>query len=242
MSDDRQQTEGFADPWESAPNHLAYRVCRENVTGLLEARPDAAGLTVPACPDWTVRDLVAHLVGNCRATHGSLTRVRAQPLPAAEPGLGELLEEWSRTGSALETLMAKDDDAFGILVMDTFTHELDIRRALDVPPPADHPAYPGALRLVVGGFSGTARAYGLPTLRIETQGAHWVTGSGEAAATVRAHRHDLYRSLAGRRTPDQIAELSWSGPCEKWLPAFTWGPFHPPAQATEDLIGLPAAH
>jgi len=91
----------------------------------------------------------------------------------------------------------------------------------------------GALDLLVVGFGRSVRQRGLPALRIETRGAVWVAGQGEPAGSVVAGRYDLYRSLAGRRTPAQIAGLAWTGPAGRWLPAFEWGPFHPPAERVE---------
>ena len=42
----------------------AYRNLRERMMGLLRSQPDEAGeIQVPACPAWTVRQLVAHMVG-----------------------------------------------------------------------------------------------------------------------------------------------------------------------------------
>jgi uncharacterized protein (TIGR03083 family) len=238
MSDRSRQAGESAALWERAPHHLAHRACRENITALLEAHPDAADRVVPACPEWTVRDLLDHVVGHYRPSTGESRRRRsAQPGRPAGPSVRELLDEWAQTGSQLERQLLAGEGGFGsdLHVMDTFTHELDLRRALDEPPPADHPAYPTALGVVLGGFSGSVYSRGLPALRIETQGAQWEIGSGAPAATVYAGRHDLYRSVAGRRTYGQIAELSWSTPPDKWLPAFTWGPFRPPARPTEDL-------
>ena len=42
----------------------AYRGGRERISEIASDTPDEAlSRTVPACPDWTVRDLLAHMVG-----------------------------------------------------------------------------------------------------------------------------------------------------------------------------------
>ncbi|MGV8048522.1 maleylpyruvate isomerase N-terminal domain-containing protein, partial [Mycobacterium kansasii] len=41
----------------------AYRLVHRRVDSLLRGRADVAELTVPACPDWTVHQTVAHLTG-----------------------------------------------------------------------------------------------------------------------------------------------------------------------------------
>lgn len=243
MDHGRRQDERSAALWERAPGPVAYRVCRENISRLIEAHPDAEGETVPACPEWTVRDLLAHVVEGCQSRYRSLG-IRSQP-PRPTDGLGaaELLAEWARLAPDVEPSFTGrkgfNDD---ILVMDVFTHELDLRRVVGERAPDDHPAFPTALGLLLGGFTASVYAHGLPALRLETEGAHWAAGWGEPAATMRAHRLDLYRSIAGRRTHQQIAGLSWSAPAQTWLPAFTWGPFDPPAQPTEEVIGLGVAY
>jgi hypothetical protein len=47
---------------------------------------------------------------------------------------------------------------------------------------------------------------------------------------VTAPAYDLGRALAGRRSLAQLAALTWSAAPEPWLPAFSWGPFAPPAR------------
>ncbi|MFG1876005.1 maleylpyruvate isomerase N-terminal domain-containing protein [Sphaerisporangium sp. NPDC049003] len=214
---------------ERIPEAVAYRHVRDNLSRLLAERPDAGGVPVAACPEWTIRDVVAHLVGIC-------ARVTGVPVePPSDAGLASLLTAWADLGEQVERLVAAGGARRApTLVMDAFTHELDVRHALGVPPPATHPAYPGALDVVVSGFSAEADRLGLPPLRVETDGVFWVTGQGgPPVATLGAPRYDLLRSLAGRRTYAQIAGLSWSQDPGPWLPAFAWGPFDPPERPAE---------
>ncbi|MFD0205215.1 MULTISPECIES: maleylpyruvate isomerase N-terminal domain-containing protein [Saccharothrix] len=99
---------------------IAYRTVRENVKALLADPEAAVDVRVPACPEWTVRDLVAHLVDN-------------------------------------------------------------------------------------------------------------------AVSALTASRHDLHRTLTGRRSHQQITALDWSGDPSRWLPAFTWGPFAAPTEPGDVL-------
>jgi uncharacterized protein (TIGR03083 family) len=218
------------------PHHVVYQTVRQNVIALLEPRPDSAALPVLACPGWTVRDVVGHLVDIC---HRVAARVTGQPereSASLARDLPDLLTEWAVVGARVEGILA-GGGGNGILTMDAFSHELDIRAAIGVPPPADHPAYLGALDVVTGGFGSSVDSLGLPPVRIETAGASWTSGAGRPSGTLVGSRHDLFRSLAGRRTHAQIAGLSWSVPPEQWLPAFEWGPFHPPGRPCEEAGG-----
>lgn len=234
---------------EEVPVHVIYRQVRENVIELLADRPDSAGRRVPSCPDWTVGDLVNHFVDICAMVIGRLSGRPPEPAPAdapASPGLPGLLARWAELGERLDRLVAEVAHPRNrVLAMDAFTHELDLRRALEVAPPAGHPGYPGLLGMVVGGFSGQVTARDLPSLRIELPGAHWTAGqdgpaapAGSTMAIMRAPGpHDLYRTLTGRRTHAQITALSWSVDPVPWLPAFAWGPFSPPARPAEEPVG-----
>lgn len=51
----------------------------------------------------------------------------------------------------------------------------------------------------------------MPALILCYAGKERRLGDGGAGATVRADRHELVRTLAGRRTRDQILALDWDG-------------------------------
>lgn len=88
---------------------------------LLAAATEAAGLDapVPTCPEWTVRDLVAHTGGVHRWAASFVALGRETPMEAAEeqpvmapPGAGDALLPWFREGHAalVETLTSAPAD------------------------------------------------------------------------------------------------------------------------------------
>ncbi|HWM07014.1 MAG TPA: maleylpyruvate isomerase family mycothiol-dependent enzyme [Actinophytocola sp.] len=218
---------------DRTPNHDSYRQVRENVTELLLG--SHVNPTVPACPEWTVRDLLAHLVGVAALAIGRMSGWPAtQPTSSAGMGLPELLESWRTLGAEADLLLASQPERSGtILVMDAFTHELDIRYAIGAELPDEHPAFAGAFEVLATGFAASVSAHHLPPVRLSTGPTQWTVGGGDPAATLTADRYDLYRSLAGRRTREQITALDWDRDSHRWLPAFTWGPFTPPGSAIE---------
>lgn len=223
--------------WTPVTTREAYAHVRRNLIALLRRPGEPGRIPVPSCPGWTVRDVIAHVTGICQQAAAGLSRDQAAPAVPRIDGLDleALLAEWERSGDRLDITLARPEHAGrgGRMMMDAFTHELDIRVAIGAPLPAAHPAYPGAFDVVVGGFSTSVASRGLPALRLRTPAASWTAGDGEPAAVVRGSVIDMYRSLAGRRTPQQIRQLAWSAEPERWMPAFTWGPFIPPANRVE---------
>lgn len=222
--------------WEPEPDHLAYRACREHIADLLAERPMAADQGVPACPAWSVRDVLAHLLSICRKV-GELPPLSArEPEPGMRPGedIGLLLKAWDEAAVVTEALLARAGTGrHDIMVMDAFTHELDLCRALGEPVPDEHPAYATSVNILAGGFSRSVSEHGLPAMELASDGKSWTAGSGRPEVTLRASRYDLVRSLAGRRSLARIEALDWSQDAGPWLPAFRWGPFLPPSRTTE---------
>lgn len=208
---------------DRAPRHLAYRTVRQHITELALRSPDVADVEVPACPQWTVRELVAHVAGHC------LRRI-GETADGVGGGLVDLLAGWERAAKQVEPLIADGTEDIELMLMDTFTHELDLCAALGIAPPTDHPAYPWAFDVVVGGLAWSLSSRGLPAVRLVCESGTWVAGAGPPVPRVTAPRYHLYRSLTGRRTVAQIAELEWSEDPGRWLPAFFWGPFNQPAR------------
>jgi uncharacterized protein (TIGR03083 family) len=208
-----------------------YPAVRHGIRALLRERPGAGGRAVPACPEWTVADLLGHLAGIGERV---LERFGGRPAAPVGPSsaVPELLDRWDDIGERLDPLLAEAGGRGGeIMVMDAFTHELDLRAALGAPPPEGHAAWAPSFEVLVRGFSRSIAERGLPAVRLRaTAGREWTAGEGPVAATVTAPAYDLYRALAGRRSAAQLTALDWTAAPEPWLPAFSWGPFSPPAQ------------
>jgi uncharacterized protein (TIGR03083 family) len=220
---------------ERVPNHECYRQVRQNVVALLSEARQVEDPVVPSCPEWTLRGLVAHLVGVAAMAIGRLSGFPpSQAQSSAEMSIPQLLELWQRLGGEADQLLASSGGRSGsILVMDAFTHELDIRYAIGAALPSEHGAFANAFEMLANGFAAAVIDHGLPALRLSTGSTQWTVGIGEPAATVTASRYDLYRSMAGRRSHSQITAMDWDRDSHRWLPAFTWGPFLPPASPVE---------
>jgi uncharacterized protein (TIGR03083 family) len=209
----------------------AYRLVRQRLTGLLRDQPAAvASSPVPACPDWTVEDVMVHVTA---IALDSLAAEKGGSSAGVSRGTGfpVLLDQWEGAASRLDRLLAGRGGMERIL-MDAVMHEYDLRVALRVGWPAQDPVVPVALDFLGPAFSLAVASRRLPPLRVASRDSSWLAGAG-ASDVVRGEAVEVMRSLTGRRTLAQVAALDWSADPGTWLPAFTWGPFRPPSQPVE---------
>ncbi len=229
----------------------AYEAVIDRVTELVtRAGVDRRDVPVPACPLWTVGDVLAHLAGSAHdVTTGSLAGAGTPEWTAAQvdargsADVPTLLAEWSRYAPQIRGALAARGGTQ--VVMDALTHEQDLRAALQAPYRPSEEDLVLALKFLAPRFGPSVTQHattvpGLGAIEAHTATRSWRFGEGDPGIALRADALDLMRSLTGRRTPGQIAELEWSDDPTPWLPAFSWGGFPPPAEPVEPLHG--AAH
>lgn len=208
----------------------AHAVGRERISSFLDGLDEAQWATrTPACPAWDVKGVVAHLVGiGADMTGGRFPagdvdawiQEAVDARKAASPK--ELLDEWGQLGPAIDTLLTNMPPMMSdLLVGDIVTHEQDIRGALGLPGGREGVTYDLAFEAYMNAISGRISGGGIPALRIRHDSGERVVGEGDPAATVSASTFELLRSLAGRRTSDQIAALGWEGDPSPYLAVFS---------------------
>jgi uncharacterized protein (TIGR03083 family) len=226
MTDTRPGTDTPPAADTGAP--AGYQRVRRNVAALVVGDPSPTSRPVPHCPGWTVRDVLVHLVEVGARVHDRVTGQSSAPVPAGA-GVAELLARWEELSGPVDRHLAGPGPAQrDIVVMDAYTHELDLRQALGVAPPRQHPALPVAIRVLVTGLGAALAGHGLPALEVRSEHGSLVAGQGDPGATVSGPWYELYLALSGRRTEARIRALEWSEDPQRWLPAFTWGPFRVP--------------
>jgi len=197
----------------------AYRGVRIRVGELVAACDDPAlAIPAPAAPEWTVHDLLAHLVGvTADIVSGNLDGVGTDPWAAAQVesrrgvGCDALLAEWAEHGPVVEEMAGQFGRAAGQLVTDAVTHEHDVRGAFGAPGARDSDAV--ALSF---GFLGLSLAEQLDAaergaLVVHHRHTTETLGTGEPAASVRLDDFEFMRAVTGRRSVDQIAAYDWDG-------------------------------
>lgn len=212
----------------------AYRVVHRRVDALLRGRADVVERAVPACPDWTVRQTVAHLAGVAQdvvslnmAGKGADAWTRAQVDRLAGHGVDDILDLWGRTIDPVTTALAVAPRPSACqLVFDALTHEHDLRGALNEPGSRTGDlVYEAALGFVTTMGDQFIRQGRLPALRLITPTIGSVqlgdpdTARGQIALDV--SDFEALRAFGGRRSVRQLSALPWRGDPTNLLPAFT---------------------
>jgi uncharacterized protein (TIGR03083 family) len=197
-----------------------YRDARTALTDLTRGLDDAA-LTrpVPATPAWSVRDVVAHVVGiSVDLLHGNLAGMgsdewtKAQVAPRRGRPFTDVLVEWGEQGPVLEDQLAGWPPEFATpLIGDLGVHDLDVRGALGRTDGRDAPAPRVAYDQYAHALGGRLDEAGLGAVALDAPDEPLVVGTGEPRTRVRASRFELLRALVGRRSATQIRAYDWDG-------------------------------
>jgi uncharacterized protein (TIGR03083 family) len=195
----------------------AYRGVRVRVRELVVERPAAADTVVPAAPEWTVHDVVAHLGGiTADIVAGNIDGAGTDEWAAAQVAAREhreivdLLDEWDECAGPVEAMVDSLGAAGGQLLGDAVTHEHDLRGALGCPGERGSDALAIGFDWLAKRVGTTWRAAGLGALTVEHEAGATTCGRGTTAATVRVTRFEFTRAATGRRSLDQIEAYEWA--------------------------------
>jgi uncharacterized protein (TIGR03083 family) len=197
----------------------AYRGVRLRVGELL-ASADGATLEAiaPATPEWTVHDVLAHLVGvSTDIVTGNLDGVGTDPWAAAQVersrdrACTDLLAEWGEHGPVVEEMAAQFGRAAGQLLSDATTHEHDLRGALGAVGARDSDAVGLSFGFVGLTLGEQLDAEGAGALTVHHRATTDTFGTGEPIASLRIDDFEFVRALTGRRCVAQMAAYDWDG-------------------------------
>lgn len=182
--------------------------------------PEQAGSIVPACPGWTVRELLSHMVGlgadvaagDEPDDHNAEWTARQVQLRQGRD-VAELVVEWEEVAEPLRAWMRANTIR---PLNDVLIHEQDLRGALGVPG-GRNTAGLAALRETFAGRVG-ARIVGLPPLAMV--GESWRWGPDDAVVEIAAPDFELSRALVTRRSAAQLRSWTRRGDIEPYLDGF----------------------
>jgi len=189
-----------------------YRDARERLTSLVSSLDAATlGTAVPACPGWSVRDVVAHLTAVAEdVLAGTMTGPPSEELAAAQVArfegceLAEVLTGWEKLAPRFEEFIGERRSWHAVL--DVASHEQDVRAAVGQPGARDT----DAVRLGAGWLLARLRPP-VPTRVVVEDGEFRVGPDGGAELRLATSRWEAFRWRLGRRSRAQLAALDWSG-------------------------------
>jgi uncharacterized protein (TIGR03083 family) len=216
---------------------VAYAAGRERVVDLVADLPaERATMPVPSCPEWRVKDVLAHLSGVCvDILAGQIDGAGTDPwteiqvVARRDCTLDEIVAEWNEAAPQVESIAEDFGPQGKQWVFDFSTHEHDLRGALEAPGARDADTWRIGLEFITPGFQAALAEKRLPPLRIVTGPRTWEPDGVEPLVTLTADPFEFGRAISGRRSLDQIRAFDWSADPEVYLPAFTFGPFAPRA-------------
>jgi uncharacterized protein (TIGR03083 family) len=204
-----------------------YAQTRARVRAVLEGA-DAAGdglTVVPACPDWTVHDVLAHVTGlACALGAGEGPSGDTQSWIDALVGarrhssIGELLDEWDAAAGGIDEFFVRSGAGGGQLVYDVVAHEHDIRHALGRPGARDSSGVVASADAMTALLARDLAAHALPAVRITSGGRTWDAGTGEPELAIELDPFELIRVFGARRSEAQLRRLAWQGDLDRYLP------------------------
>lgn len=176
---------------------------------------------VPSCPEWTVKDVIAHQLGvfvdmatGNTESGGTPEWTAKQVARYKDLSLNELWDAWDM---AISEAGDEAADVMRTTVPDLIVHEYDIRGAIGNTGNRDNAYLVEAVRNFMEFQHEAINDAGLPAVHIITAGGSAVSGNGEPGIELRASAYEAMRMLFGRRSEDQVRAMNWSADPGPWL-------------------------
>ena len=189
-----------------------YRETRQRLTALVAGLDEVElGAPVPACPGWSVADVIGHLAAipedalagrltgppSEEETAAQVNRFRGRPMPQTLAGWTELAPRFEEIVAAFRVWPA---------VIDVASHEQDIRGAVGQPGARDSEVVWHAAGYLL------RRLRPPVPLRVVVEDAEFRLGPDSGPPlSLTTTRFEAFRWRMGRRSRNQLAALGWSG-------------------------------
>jgi uncharacterized protein (TIGR03083 family) len=188
-----------------------YRQTKERIVGLVTELDDAGLNTpVPACPGWSVRDVVTHVVAVAEDwVAGRLVGPPTDAQTAAQIArfggrdLSEILTAWTDAAAVLDRMA----ESAGVKppLGDITSHEHDVRAAIGRPGARDSAAVWSSSDQLLANLRTP-----IPLLVTVEDGQYLTVPGADAEIRLRTTRFEGLRWRTGRRSRAQLAAMDWS--------------------------------
>ncbi|MBV9793176.1 MAG: maleylpyruvate isomerase family mycothiol-dependent enzyme [Actinobacteria bacterium] len=179
---------------------------------------------VPATPDWTVTQLLAHMVGLSADVlagdepddhNPSWTQRQVDSRAGRTPA--ELVAEWRTLTKGMQDYLRDNGPR---PLNDIVIHEQDLRGAVGRPGGRDTSALAAVRDVMAERFATRVRQAHLPPVELRSPAWIFSTGDGDPGLELFAPDFDLIRALMTRRTAGQLRQWSLNGQIDQYLPVF----------------------
>ena len=211
-----------------------YKLSRLRMQEIAQGLSDEdSNRIVPACPEWTVKDLFSHVTGLAADLGGGKgptgdTQVWVDALVSdrRQRTLSSVVDEWNEVAPAFEAMIDSLPKRLWALSYDTVVHEHDLirrqandravhehdlRNAVRQPGQRDSSGVKMSAVLGLKLVKGDLATKSLPAFCAVIDGVEHVVGEGEPVLTLRASAFETLRLLGSRRTDSEMRQADFVG-------------------------------
>lgn len=199
--------------------HDLYLESKDTVTTMITE--DNQNTVIPACPEWTLRDLLGHQAGEIEdGLSGNTEDLGAPHWTAAQVERHKHLDldgvkaRWTQGLDAAGEHVAEMTSG---AIADLVIHEFDVRGALGDAGNRSGELVQTGFQMYAGFLDGMFKANNLPALKVITDVGEAVVGDGDPQGELRTTGFEFLRMLTGRRSLNQIRAMDWSVDPAPWL-------------------------
>lgn len=200
-----------------------YLESQEAILGLINE--DNAHLNVPACPEWNLRELLAHLTGALIDLATGNTDGAPRPEWTAkhieryrDTSVTELAQTWRDAARSPEAKALYEKMGIGLL-LDIGTHEFDVRGAVGNKERRDAEVLKAIHPIATSMVDQRIREAEESALTLGTEVGPVIVGDGMPQGSLSTTVFELSRVITGRRSPQQVRALEWSVDPSPWIDA-----------------------
>jgi len=187
---------------------------------------------VQSCPDWNVKDLIAHVVALCsELSTGEVPPadpqawVNQQIISRKQSSLSDLITEWDSTCEAFASIASQSSRISAPISYDLVVHEHDLLHALAcITDARSSESVTIAMGFGALMLEADLAKYDRGAISLRAGGCEWQCGPGEVVLSLdldAEYAHpvwELLRITGSRRSHQQLITYPWQGDLDHLLP------------------------